>query len=212
MKTTVKINLSGQIFNLDDDAYQALKDYLDSISKRFRNMEEGAEIISDIESRIAELFQSKISDKKEVITIEDVNDVIAIMGQPEDFLEEEGMDGEAGASYAKRKKSKKYYRDGDNAIAGGVCSELGAYFGIENWLMRLLWVIFFFATGGGPLLILYVVLWIAVPKAMTAAEKLEMRGEKVTVSNIEKTVKEEYETVKENVKEGYEKVKTSKEL
>ncbi len=90
MKTTVKINLSGQIFELDDDAYQALKDYLDSISKRFRNMEEGAEIISDIESRIAELFQSKISDKKEVITIEDVNDVIAIMGQPEDFLKEEG--------------------------------------------------------------------------------------------------------------------------
>ncbi len=212
MKTTVKINLSGQIFNLDDDAYQALKDYLDSISKRFRNMEEGAEIISDIESRIAELFQSKISDKKEVITIEDVNDVIAIMGQPEDFLEEEGMDGDAGGSYAKGKKSKKYYRDGDNAIAGGVCSGLGAYFGIENWLMRLLWVIFFFATGGGLMFILYIVLWIAVPKAMTAAEKLEMRGEKVTVSNIEKTVKEEYETVKENVKEGYEKVKTSKEL
>jgi phage shock protein PspC (stress-responsive transcriptional regulator) len=212
MKTTVKINLSGQIFNLDDDAYQALKDYLDAISKRFRDMEEGAEIISDIESRIAELFQSKISDKKEVITIEDVNDVIAIMGQPEDFLEEEGMDGETGGSYAKGRKSKKYYRDGDNAIFGGVCSGLAAYFGMENWLMRLLWVIFFFATGAGLLLILYIVLWIAVPKAMTAAERLEMRGERVTVSNIEKTVKEEYETVKENVKEGYQKVKTSKEL
>ncbi|KPL12746.1 MAG: hypothetical protein AMS23_10550 [Bacteroides sp. SM1_62] len=212
MKTTVKINLSGQIFTLDDDAYQALKDYLDAISKRFRDMEEGAEIISDIESRIAELFQSKISDKKEVITIEDVNDVIGIMGQPEDFLEEEGMEDEAGRSYAQGRKSRKYYRDGDNAIFGGVCAGLGAYFGIENWLMRLLWVIFFFATGGGLMFILYIVLWIAVPKAMTAAEKLEMRGKRVTVSNIEKTVREEYETVKENVKEGYEKVKTSKEL
>jgi len=212
MKTTVKINLSGQIFNLDDDAYQALKDYLDEISKRFRDMEEGAEIISDIESRIAELFQSKISDKKEVITIEDVKDVIAIMGQPEDYLEEEGMEGDTGGSYTYSKKSKKYYRDMDNAIFGGVCSGLAAYFGIENWLMRLLWVIFFFATGAGVLLILYIVLWIAVPKATTAAEKLEMRGEKVTVSNIEKTVKEEYETVKENVKQNYEKVKTSKEL
>jgi len=211
MKTTVKINLSGLIFDLDNDAYQALKDYLDAISKRFRDMEEGAEIISDIESRIAELFQSKISDKKEVITIDDVNDVIAIMGKPEDYLEE-GMDEEDTGSYTKGGKSRKYYRDGDNAIAGGVCSGLGAYFGIENWLMRLLWVIFFFATGGGLLFILYIVLWIAVPKAVTAAEKLEMRGEKVTVSNIEKTVKEEYETVKENVKEGYEKVKTSKEL
>ena len=212
MKTTVKINLSGQIFNLDNDAYQALKDYLDAISKRFRDMEEGAEIISDIESRIAELFQSKISEKKEVITIEDVNDVIAIMGQPEDYLEEESMEDPAGGKYAGDRKSKKYYRDMDNAIAGGVCSGLGAYFGIENWLMRLLWVIFFFATGGGLMLILYIVLWIAVPKATTTAEKLEMRGEKVTVSNIEKSIKEEYETVKENVKEGYEKVRTSNEL
>jgi phage shock protein PspC (stress-responsive transcriptional regulator) len=92
---------------------------------------------------------------------------------------------------------------------GGVCSGLAAYFGIENWLMRLLWVILFFATGGGLMFILYIVLWIAVPKAVTAAEKLEMRGEKVTVSNIEKTVKEEYETVKENVKEGYHKVRQS---
>jgi phage shock protein PspC (stress-responsive transcriptional regulator) len=212
MKTTVKINLSGQIFTLDDDAYQALKDYLDAIGKRFRDMEEGAEIISDIESRIAELFQSKISDKKEVITIGDVNDVISIMGQPEDFLEEESLEGGAGSAYRNGRKSKKYYRDGDNAIFGGVCAGLAVYFGIENWLMRLLWVIFFFATGGGLMLILYVVLWIAVPKAITAAEKLEMRGKRVTVSNIEKTVKEEYETVKENVKEGYEKVRTSKEL
>jgi phage shock protein PspC (stress-responsive transcriptional regulator) len=211
MKTTVKINLSGLIFNLDDDAYQALKDYLDSISKRFRDTEEGAEIISDIESRIAELFQSKISEKKEVITLDDVNDVIAIMGQPEDFLEEEGMEGDTGRTYRNGRKSKKYYRDGDNAIFGGVCAGLAAYFGIENWIMRLIWVIFFMATGGFMLL-LYIVLWIAVPKALTAAEKLEMRGEKVTVSNIEKTIREEYESVKDNVKEGYEKVKTSKEL
>ena len=212
MKTTVKINLSGQIFNLDDDAYQALKDYLDTISKRFRDTEEGAEIIADIEARIAELFLSKIIEKKEVITLEDVNDVISIMGQPEDFTDPEGMEDDTGAAYRTRRKSRKYYRDGDNAIFGGVCAGLAAYFGIENWLMRLLWVIFFLATGGGVMLILYIVLWIAVPKAETAAEKLEMRGEKVTISNIEKTVKEEYETVKENVKEGYEKVKTSKEL
>ena len=196
MKTTVKINLSGQIFNLDDDAYQALKDYLDAISKRFRDTEEGAEIISDIESRIAELFQSKINEKKEVITLEDVNDVIATMGQPEDFLEEEGMEGDTGRTYRNGRKSKKYYRDADNSILGGVCAGLAAYFGIENWIMRLIWVIFFMATGGFMLL-LYLVLWIAVPKAVTAAEKLEMRGEKVTVSNIEKTIKEEYESVKE---------------
>ena len=200
MKTTIKINLSGQIFTLDEDAYQVLKDYLDSISKRFRDTEEGIEIIGDIESRIAELFQEKISEKKQVITIEDVRNIISIMGTPEDILDEdEAAEEEQSRRSANGKKTRKLYRDPDNMAIGGVCSGLGAYFGIENWLMRLLWVILFFATGGGLIFILYIVLWIAVPKAMTVAEKLEMRGEKVTVSNIEKTIKEEYETVKENV-------------
>ena len=213
MKTTIKINLSGQIFTLDEDAYQVLKDYLDSISKRFRDTDEGKEIIEDIESRIAELFQEKISEKKQVITIDDVKAIIDIMGRPEDILDEEETTGqESRSNFANGKKTRRFYRDPENSAIGGVCSGLAAYFGIETWLMRLLWVIFFFATGGGLIFILYIVLWIAVPKATTAAEKLEMRGEKVTVSNIEKTVKEEYETVKENVKEGYEKVRTSNEL
>ncbi len=213
MKTTIKINLSGQIFTLDEDAYQVLKEYLDSISQRFRDTEEGNEIIGDIESRIAELFQERISDKKQVITIEDVRDIVNIMGQPEDILDEEEAAGTGGKkSYKNGKKTRKLYRDPDNTAIGGVCSGLSAYFGIEIWLMRLLWVIFFLATGGGVILILYIVLWIAVPKATTAAEKLEMRGEKVTVSNIEKTIREEYETVKENVKEGYEKVRDSNEM
>jgi phage shock protein PspC (stress-responsive transcriptional regulator) len=210
MKTTIKINLSGQIFTLDEDAYEVLKDYLDSISKRFRDTEEGNEIIGDIESRIAELFQEKISEKKQVITIEDVRDVESVMGQPEDILDEEEEIGGEKKKYTSGKKTRKFYRDPDNAAIGGVCAGLAAYFGIEIWLMRLIWVILFFATG--VLLIIYIVLWIAVPIATTAAEKLEMRGEKVNVSNIEKTIKEEYESVKENVKEGYEKVRDSKEF
>jgi phage shock protein PspC (stress-responsive transcriptional regulator) len=212
MKTTIKINLSSQIFTLDEDAYQMLKDYLDAISKRFRDMEEGNEIITDIESRIAELFQSRVSEKKEVITMEDVKEVIDIMGHPEDFDEGDEAEYETGRGKRREKKTRKYYRDPDNAIFGGVASGLAAYFGIEVWLMRLLWVIFFLATAFGVVTILYIVLWIAVPKAKTASEKLEMKGEKVTVENIEKTIKEEYVTVKENVKEGYKKVKDSKEL
>ena len=110
MKTTIKINLSGQIFNLDEDAYEALKDYLDSISKRFRDTEEGNEIIGDIESRIAELFQEKIDDKKQVITIEDVRDIINIMGQPEDILEEDEEEtpgGDRGRRYSNGKRRRK---------------------------------------------------------------------------------------------------------
>ena len=207
MKTTIKINLSGQIFTLDEDAYELLKDYLDSISKRFRDTEEGKEIIGDIESRIAELFQEKISDKKQVITIDDVRDVEAVMGQPEDILDEGEETGGEERRYFNGKKTRKFYRDPDHAAIGGVCAGLAAYFGIEIWLMRLLWVVLFFGTG--VILIIYIVLWIAVPKALTAAEKLEMRGEKVNVSNIEKTIREEYDSVKENVKEGYQRVRNS---
>lgn len=199
MKKTIKINLSGLVFTLDEDAYQELKDYLDSIISRFRDLKEGNEIISDIESRIAEIFQSKVSDKKEVITLEDVKDVISIMGKPEDFYDTEEEPGSSSKSkdYT-RKENRKLYRDPENAILGGVAAGLAAYFGIENWIIRLLLVILTFPLQVIP--IIYIVLWIVLPKALTSAQKLEMRGEKVTVSSIEKSVKEEYESVKENVK------------
>ena len=199
MKKTIKINLSGLVFTLDEDAYQELKNYLDSISSRFRDMKEGSEIISDIESRIAEIFQSKVNDKKEVITLEDVNDVISIMGKPEDFYdsEEEPETSSKRTDYT-RKENRKLYRDPENAIFGGVAAGLAAYFGIEAWIIRLLLVILTFPIQ--VILIIYIVLWIVLPKAVSSAQRLEMRGEKVTVSNIEKSVKEEYDSVKENVK------------
>ena len=165
MKTTIKINLSGQIFTLDDDAYQLLKDYLDQISKRFRDAEGGNEIIDDIEARIAELFHAKISDKKQVITLTDVQDVIDVMGKPEDYLEEEEAEEEAKYQYKNGRKTRRLYRDPDHQALGGVAAGLAAYFGIEIWLMRLIFVLLFFATGGGVMDIVYIVLWIAVPIA-----------------------------------------------
>jgi phage shock protein PspC (stress-responsive transcriptional regulator) len=200
MKKTVKINLSGLVYNLDEDAYQLLKDYLDQISSYFKNLEGGEEIISDIESRMAEIFQSKISDKKEVIILSDVEEAIEIMGKPEDIFESEATNGEEkkNESYSSRRQHRRLYRDPENAIFGGVAAGLAAYFGLETWIIRLIWVILFIPVQ--LLGLLYIILWIVVPKALTPAQKLEMRGEKVTVKNIEKTVKEEYESVKDNVK------------
>ena len=85
MKKAIKINLSGIIFHIDDDAYEKLKAYLDSISRHFSNKQESKEIIDDIESRIAELFQERITAENQVITVEIVNEVIDIMGNPEDI-------------------------------------------------------------------------------------------------------------------------------
>ena len=207
MKKTIKINLNGIIFNIDDDAYEKLKTYLDTISRYFSNKQESKEIIDDIEARIAELFQERVSAENQVITLNLVNEVIDIMGNPEDIADTgEGSDEQRSFhdSYA---HSKKLYRDPENSVIGGVCGGLSAYFSMDPVIFRLLFVIFFFA--GGASILVYVILWIVLPKAETAAQKLEMRGEKVNVSNLEKKIREEYDYAKENIKENISRAKSS---
>lgn len=199
MKKAVKINLSGQIFHIDEDAYEKLKTYLDTISSHFSNTNESKEILSDIESRIAELFREKMSDENQVVSVNEVDEIINIMGRPEEIVDEEEMSG--SQKNREQRASRRLYRDPDNAVLGGVSAGLSAYFVIDVLLIRILFVVLTLIGFGAPIL-LYIILWIAVPKAITSAEKLEMRGEKVTVSNIEKTVKEEYEEVKENLKKA----------
>ena len=207
MKKAIKINLSGIIFHIDEDAYEKLKSYLDTISKHFSNKEESKEIIDDIEARIAELFQERITDETQVITFLIVNEVIDIMGNPEDIADSGEETESQGTFHDVYNKSRRLYRDSENSVIGGVCGGLSAYFSVDPVIFRLLFVIFFFA--GGASILVYAILWIVLPKAETAAQKLEMRGEKVNVSNIEKKIREEYDNVKDNVKDGYTKAKTS---
>ncbi len=202
MKKAIKINLSGIVFHIDEDAYEKLKKYLDAISRHFSNKDEGEEIMNDIESRIAELFQEKKSKEEEVINIGRVNEVIEIMGDPDEIVD----NGEEAASGGTAQKSstsyhsgsKRLYRDPENSVVAGVCGGLGAYFNMDPVIFRILFIIFFFF--GGASLPVYIILWIVLPKAETSSQKLEMRGEPVNVSNIEKKVKEEYQAAKENVK------------
>jgi phage shock protein PspC (stress-responsive transcriptional regulator) len=201
MKKAIKINLCGIIFHIDEDAYSKLKKYLDAISSHFLNQDESKEIINDIEARIAELFEEKKPKDEEVISLELVNEVIEIMGNPEDIADiADSSDDSSGQrqSGGYHSKNKRLYRDADNSVISGVCGGLGAYFNIDPIIFRLLFVLVLFA--GGASLIVYIILWIVLPKAETAGQKLEMRGEPVNVSNIEKKVKKEYETAKENVK------------
>jgi phage shock protein PspC (stress-responsive transcriptional regulator) len=207
MKKAIKINLSGIIFHIDDDAYEKLKAYLDSIDRHFSNKQESKEIIDDIETRIAELFQERITAENQVITLEIVNKVIDIMGNPEDIADSGEETEGTGSFHEAYTASKRLYRDPENSVIGGICGGLGAYFNVDPVIFRLLFVIFFFA--GGASILVYVILWIVLPKAETAAQKLEMRGEKVNVSNLEKKIREEYENVKDTVKENVSKAKSS---
>lgn len=202
MKKTVSINLQGLIFNIDEDAYNLLSSYIEKLSKHFGNNSEGEEIVKDIEARIAELFSEKLSDHRQVINIEDVREVIKIMGDADEIIEGD-VNYEAESTQdeqEKSKKRKKLFRDSDKRIAGGVCAGLSAYTGVNLFAMRSIFVILFLLSAG-TIMLLYLLLWIIIPKARTRAEKLEMKGEKVNISSIEKNIKEEYEEIKSNMQD-----------
>ena len=202
MKKTFTINISGTVFHIDDDAYERLNSYILQINKHFGNDAEAQEIVEDIESRISELFQERVKDGNEVITIEHVEEIIRIMGLPEAF--DDAKEAEEIRVKSPRPRLRKLYRDPDDRVLGGVCSGLGAYFNFDPVIIRLIFVLLVF-LGAGSSLIIYIILWIVVPKASNSAQRLEMRGEEVNINNISKNIKEEIQDVKEN----YEKFKAS---
>src|ERR1051325_10672283 len=192
MNKTVTINLSGIIFHIDEDAYQKLSSYLNTIRGYFSESEGRDEIMADIENRIAEMLSEKISDRKQVVMMADVDYVIGIMGKPEDFAGDKTKTEESHkeqTTYSSTGRRKRVFRDTDHKILGGVCSGIGNYFNFDPLWLRLALVVCFFTFGVGFLL--YIVLWIVIPEAKTTAEKLEMRGEEVNFSNIGKKVEEE---------------------
>ncbi len=202
MKKTFTINISGSIFHIDEDAYEKLQRYLHMLNRHFGAAIEGQEILQDIEARISELFIEKTANKTEVITDEMVDEVILRMGKPEDFMEaEEETAGKPEAEplepEVEQKIRRRLYRDGDSRVLGGVCSGMGAYFNIDPVILRIIFVVAFF-LGVGSSFLIYIIMWIVVPKARTTAQKLEMKGKEANVSNIEKSIKEEMNEVGEN--------------
>lgn len=200
MNKTVNINLGGMFFHIDEDAYQKLTRYFDAIKRSLSNSSGQDEIIKDIEMRVSELLTEKQKTEKHVVGLKDVDEVIAVMGQPEDYrIDEEGI-GNTTTNYSSTSSTgnRKLYRDKDNGMIGGVLAGLGHYFGIDKVWLRIFFLIMFFAWGTGVLA--YIILWIVMPEARTTAEKLEMTGEPVTISNIEKKVREEFENVSDKIK------------
>ncbi len=281
MKKNISINISGIIFHIEEDGYDTLKKYLDSINRYFSTFEDSHEIIADIEGRIAEIFLNRLKDGKQVISKDDVENLIATMGSVKDFqaFEEETAyiseerepkkekkfqappigeprklqrDGKrkilggvlSGIAHylsidpmwvrliylllffgisitesigpilfivyialwiifpvsydlEEEEKLKKMYRDPDAKVLGGVCSGIAAYFGIDVVIVRLLFFISIFFAGTG--IFLYIILWLILPEAITITDKMKMKGQPVTLSNIEMNIKKSF-----NVKEGEE--------
>ena len=190
MNKTININLGGIFFHIDEMAYQKMKNYLNAIRRSLSDDPKGRdEIITDIESRIGELLSEKVKDVRQVINEGDIDEVIEVMGKPEDYMVDEDVFSDDNYSSYGSTRSKKLYRDGDDKFLGGVSSGLAHYFNIDVIWVRLAWLIAAFGFGFG--FILYLILWILLPQANTTSEKLEMEGEEVNISNIEKKIKEE---------------------
>lgn len=299
MKKVININFQGRVIPIEETAYEALKQYIESLRRYFANEEGKDEIINDIENRIAELFEEKLKKGSVCITDEDVNAVITSMGRPEDFEEQDAAysntssentrntsTDNAGTSQQipeeprklsraendkvlggvcagianymkidpavvriifaliafggfgfgfilyiilwiilparalKTNVRKRLYRDSENKMIGGVASGLSAYFNIDTWIPRLIFLLPFllsllpnvlsgfwwhwrgpwvaFSGLGGTFFVTYIILWIVLPKAVTATEKLEMRGEKIDLESIKNTVQEELQSVKKS--------------
>ncbi|MCW2119534.1 PspC domain-containing protein [Flavobacterium sp. 7A] len=194
MNKTVNINLGGLIFHIDEDAYLKLTRYFDAIKRSLNNSSEQDEIIKDIEMRVAELFTAKQTSNKQVVGLKEVDEIITVMGQPEDYIIEDNNQPNSNNYSSSYSSSKKLYRDKDGGKLGGIASGLGYYFGIDTVWIRVILVLL--VVGGfGTGIIAYLVLWIVMPEAQTTSEKLEMKGEPVNISNIEKKVREEFDTV-----------------
>ncbi len=291
MKQVININFQGRVVPIEVTAFDLLKNYTESLNRHFANEEGKEEIINDIESRIGELFQERLSKGATCITDDDVNAIIKSMGNPEDF---ETMDDTAGASSSRQQEQqqqttastgptghkrlfrndndkilggvcsglanyfnidvvvtriifvillfagagflayivmwiavpsssteqiggarRKLFRDPDEKMIGGVCSGIGHYFGINPWIPRVLFLLPFLSflsrwghwggfwdfgdvirfTFSPTSLIIYVILWIVIPEALTTSEKLEMKGEKVDLNSIKASVTEEMKSV-----------------
>ncbi|WP_437824406.1 PspC domain-containing protein [Tenacibaculum mesophilum] len=203
MNKTININLGGFFFHIDETAYQKLKRYLDAIARSLSDDPQGKnEIIADIEARISELLSERVTDARQVVNESDIEEIIAIMGQPEDYAEaEEGYSENTSYNYKRNTSNKKMFRDGGDKFLGGVCSGLGHYFNIDVVWIRLAFLILTLA-GFGFGIIGYIILWVILPEAKTTSEKLQMEGEAVNIDNIEKKIRNEFENLSSKVKEG----------
>lgn len=214
MKQTININIAGNVFTIDNDAYTLLNDYIDTLQHAFGRNDEGQELIIDIEARIAEIFAQLIEGGQNVITLQDVEAIITRIGRPEEMLEvseefdlnsdEEKVTVECHPvppPYVPPVKvSKKLYRDPQGSMLGGVCMGLSWYTGIDVTWIRLLTVALCFTSiltfarfsSVFTISVIYLILWIVVPEARSPLQRMQMMGKAPTVDNIGRTVTDSF--------------------
>ena len=181
MKEITRIHLAKTPYDIELDAKEVLQKYLSEI----KQMMGSEDTMYEIEARMVELLGERGVQNNGIITMSDVEDLRSKMGLPKEFSDSESTEDSQANLTPSNSPAKRLMRDTDNAIFGGVCAGIAAYWGINPLWVRLLFIISPFITFGTALLV-YIIIWISLPEAKTAAEKLQMRGEPVTLDSLKK--------------------------
>ncbi len=199
MNKTIIININGIVFHIEEDAYEILKSYMTDVKRHFSNSADSLEITTDIENRIAEMFSEILTrENKQVIIEQDVKAVIEQMGTVADF---ESADEDAKADHNPFDQhgpgTRRLFRDPDDHLVAGVCAGIANYFDFNPAWIRLAFVLFTAVAGTG--LLVYIILWIVIPKPLTRADRMAMRGEKQDLHGFKKNFEEEMNAMKQNL-------------
>ncbi len=185
MKKVIDVSIGGINFTMEEDAYFRLKEYLRRFEETIPDKQEAKEVMEDVEARVAEIFQKEMKFSNQVIDIKLVQIVINHLGEVESepartsYSENHGYAGyEDGYTQAE----KRFYRDVDDKMLAGVCSGLAIYLKVDVTIIRVIWAVLIFVYGTG--LLAYIIIWIVAPKAVTVAQKLQLRGYAPTAENI----------------------------
>ena len=203
MNKTVNIELSGLFFHLDEQAQVKLQTYLVSVQNALGETEGRDEIIVEVEARLAELFQQALASGRQVVSLNDVQEACSQMGNPSDFREDSDAPNEPKFTESNSPREpgiRRFYRDDEKRVVGGVAAGLGHYFTLDPVIIRLVFFLSIFIMG--PFSVLgYLIFWIITPKAQTVAEQLSMRGESANLENIKSRIQTEVDHVEKSVRE-----------
>lgn len=183
MKKNFSVNIGGRVFNIDEDAYERFNNYLSRLKAYFATEQGCDEILADIESRIAELLEQKRPSASGIITLDLINEVIAGMGEPDQFANQETADIPPSQG---TRVSGKLFRDPDNRLIGGVAAGIAAYFKIDPTWIRILFAISTFTYAIG--VIVYIILWLILPEARTTSERLEMQRRMINIDTLREEI------------------------
>ena len=201
MVETRNISLGGCLFHVELPAYEKLNRYLDELKQVLHGAEGEGEILEEVEYRLVELFQTTLGDARRAVNLQDVERACAQLGAPTDFSPEDAAGGASEGSSqrdgAPRSSHRRLFRDPDDSVFGGVCAGIAHRLGVDPVILRAVMLVLGLFSGVG--IPLYLILWAIVPKARTAAERLAMRGDPVTVESIRSTVEKQMQQAREQV-------------